>query len=77
MIFKEGKAYKVKFKDHTIGLGRVVTCSVLGYCIKDSEESVTLSHWLIVEEDDLDLIKNNYEFTTLLKSTILSKRVIP
>ncbi len=73
--FIEDKAYRVEFWDHSTGVGAPVKCVVWGQCIDNCTLYVTLSHWIVLDSD-MDLVTNNYEPTTILKSTIIRKRVL-
>jgi len=77
MKFKVAKLYKIKFWDHTIGSKATTKCEVVGWCIDDNRNRVLLSHWIVVEfGEEEDLVENNYEYTSIIKSTIIWKKLI-
>ena len=77
MKFKVAKLYKIRFWDHTIGSKATAQCQVVGWCIDDNKTRVLLSHWIIVEcGEDVDMVENNYEYTSIIKSTIIWKKVM-
>lgn len=73
--FKVGKAYFVTFLDHTHGTDKLATVQILGWCIKDTKESVVFSAWKL-DSDDKSYVDNNHEQFSLVKSCIKKKRVI-
>ena len=75
MKFEIGKLYKITFLDHTLGYGKEVTCLVAGWVIENTKTSVTVTHW-IIDTKDKEFKDNNLEKTTIVKSTILKKRLI-
>lgn len=75
MKFIEGKLYMVRFLDHTCGVDHLVEIDVVGWVIKQDEDCLVLSHWKI-DSDDKEIVRNNYEYTSLAKKIILSKRAI-
>lgn len=73
--FKKGKLYKISFLDHCVGLDHSMKCQVVGWIVKQSSKSVTLSHW-IIDHSCEEVKSENLEYTTILKSTILKSREI-
>jgi len=68
--FEEHHLYKVLFFDHCVGLEECMKCEVVGFVTKDSDNCVTFTHW-IVRHEDLEMIKDNVEHTTILKAAII------
>lgn len=73
--FKLHKLYYVKFKDHAFGINKVCVINAVGWVTEDDPDYVVLTPWL-VESDDYDVVKNNQEPFTIIKSCIIKKRVI-
>ena len=70
-----GKPYKITFEDHTCGTNQIMTIDVVGWVVEVTDKKVVVSHWK-VDSEDKDLVESNYEYTTIIRKTILSKRVI-
>ena len=74
MRFKLGYLYKIEFWDHCVGMDNPIKFDVVGWVIKDDKLSVTTTHWMIDKNcEDLDLIENSSEPSTILKSCIIGK----
>ncbi len=73
--FVVGRAYKIRFLDHTHGTKKLVIVETLGWCLEDHRDRVVFSAWR-VDDKDKDLVDNNHEPFTVVKSCIKSKRVI-
>lgn len=65
---RKGKLYKITFLDHAVGIDRSIECVVVGWLLKQTKDYAVLSHWLVIDSDK-DIVDNNVEHTTLLKST--------
>ena len=74
--FIPGRAYFVRFLDHTHGIDRLVNVEIIGWCLKETKDSVVFSSWRVNDEDK-GLVENNHEPFTIVKSCIKMKRVIP
>lgn len=71
--FKKGELYKVRFKDHCVGSKEVMVCEVVGWLVKQDRDSIVLSSWVVITEDQ-QVFNDNHEPTTILKSCIIRKR---
>lgn len=74
LTFKEGSCYLVRFLDHTAGSSDIVEVEIVGWCIGVKSKHVVFSAWRV--DDDEDLISNGHEPVSIIKSTILQKRVL-
>ena len=70
MTFDQDKLYLVTFWDHAIGIDRVMKCQVVGWVTKETDISVTFSHWM-VRDEDAEICRDNVEHTTLLKQAVI------
>lgn len=75
MKFRVAKLYKIVFWDHAVGIRNAVKCEAVGWCIDDNRVRVLLSHWKVIE-DEQDVIDNNHEYTSIIKTCIISRKVI-
>ena len=66
--------YKVKFYDHALGDSPAIM-NVVGWLISEDDKFVTLSHWLMDTECP-DEQRNNMEFSCILKSCIIKKKLL-
>ena len=73
--FKIGQAYRIEFLDHCTGSDEEILCEVFGRVLKQTENSVVLSWWNVLNSDK-ETKDNNREKVTILKSTIKKKRVL-
>jgi hypothetical protein len=69
MKYKAGKMYAVKFQDHAINCS-AITCCASGTLVKQDKKTITLAFWLPISESK-DLVENNWEIVTIIKSTII------
>ena len=77
MKFELGKLYKIHFWDHCVGLEKPIQFECVGWVLTQDDISVTTTHWMIDgEEEDMDLINGSYEYSCILKSTIISKELL-
>lgn len=72
--FEVGCLYKIRFEDHAVGIKKVMTCEAVGWIIEDTPRYLILTSWQVIDEADEEIVKNNHEPTTILKSCILKKR---
>lgn len=73
--FKIGRAYKIRFWDHTQGIKKTVMVETLGWCLEDHKDFVVFSAWR-VDDLDTELVSNNHEPFTVVRSCIKSKKLI-
>lgn len=71
--FQKDKLYKIRFYDHCIGVKDAMECEVAGWCIDDNDLRVVLTHW-IIRNDDKNMVEDNHEPVTIVKSCIISVR---
>ena len=71
--FKVGALYYIKFLDHSVGLKESMVISAVGWCIKNEKDYAVFTSWE-VESDDQEIIDNNHEPFTIIKSCIKKKR---
>ena len=71
--FLEGKLYKIRFLDHSVGSTDKMTIDAVGLCISDYEEHLVLSIW-VVHTEDLDIKRDNLEPFSIIKSCITRTR---
>jgi hypothetical protein len=73
-----GKIYQITFLDHCESSqnGEALTCCVYGKCIGDTEHSITLVCWDILDADQ-ETIEENRTTYTIVKSTILTSYEMP
>ncbi len=62
------KLYHLTFLDHVMGTDKPLTCFLVGYLIKENDDSYVVSPWIVNNPDYVD---NNFEKFCILKSTIL------
>ncbi len=75
MNFVLGKCYQITFEDHACGMKEIIIIDVVGWVIELTDKKIVTSHWKI-DHTDKDLVENNYEYTTIIRKTILKKRSI-
>ncbi len=75
MSFAVGSAYYIKFLDHIKGASEPLYCQVLGWIIKEEEGFIVLAWWM-PEDKDEQLVKDNQELLTIVKSTIIRKKKV-
>lgn len=73
--FKVGRAYKIRFLDHTHGTNKLVIVETLGWCLEDHKEYVVFSAWKL-DDSDPKMVDNNHEPFTIVKSCIKGKRIL-
>ena len=73
--FKVGRAYKIRFLDHTHGTNKLVMVETLGWCLEDNKDCVVFSAWK-VDDKDPDIVSNNHEPFTVVRSCIKAKKLI-
>ena len=66
--YRVNKMYAVKFLDHAIN-GGAIMCCVSGVLVKQDAKTITLAYWLPISSD-VELVENNWEIVTLIKSTV-------
>ena len=75
MKFEVDKAYCIRFWDHCKGSKKLMDTRTLGIVIKDSIDSVTLTSWDVIGDDESR--DDNHELLCIAKATITKKRKIP
>ena len=75
MKFKEGKIYHILCLDHCSGDHGRTTMEILGRVISQDKDYLYITTWWLNSEDK-DFFEDNMEKASVLKSTILKKRVI-
>ena len=73
--FKVGRAYKIRFLDHTHGVNKLVIVETLGWCLEDHKDYVVFSAWRVDDDDD-KMVDNNHEPFTVVKSCIKGKKIL-
>lgn len=73
--FRIGRAYWIKFLDHSIGIKGKMEIEVVGWVIEDHPDHVILSHWM-VQSNDKSVVDDNHEPTSLIKSCIVRKKLL-
>jgi hypothetical protein len=73
--FKVGRVYHIKFLDHVKDDVLPVLCNVFGICVREDADSVVIAYWE-VEHEDSDVVSNNREVLSLVKSTIKSRKLL-
>lgn len=68
--FENGRAYKIRFYDHCIGIKEAMVCEVMGWVIKEDKTSLILTHWR-VDNKDKTMVDDNHEPVTIVKSCII------
>ena len=71
--FVQGKLYKIRFLDHSVGSIDKMTIEAVGWCISDNPEHVVISHWL-VDTKDKQVKRDNIEPCSIIKSCIIRSR---
>lgn len=75
MKFKIGDCYRVLFLDHSVGMKDMMTIEVVGWCIADNKDNVVFTSWM-VQSDDEEVVSENHEPFSIIKSCIKRKRKI-
>ncbi len=65
----ESELYLVKIRDHCCGSEEMVIFDVVGYLYKNAKSHIVLTHWKSCDSD----WKTHAEFSTIVKSTIISR----
>ena len=73
--FKKNTCYLVRFLDHTAGVEDIVEVEIVGWFLKEKENHVVFSAWRVDDKDE-DMISNNTEPVSIVKSCILSRKSI-
>jgi hypothetical protein len=79
MKFKTGTAYRIKFIDHSIGDKKPDTfsyCETFGVVESENETILTINYWILFNEDE-DIVKENLERVTIIKTSIVNWVKIP
>lgn len=71
--FQVGKLYYIKFNDHSTGIKDMMTIEAVGWCIKDAPKYAVFTAWQVLH-DDREIVDNNHEPFSLIKSCVLKKR---
>lgn len=64
---------RIDFLDHVVRDDNPVTCSVVGWLIKEDDTKIVLSYWLI-DDPDPTVVLDHMEYITILKSCVLRRR---
>jgi len=67
--WEDGQLYLVKIRDHCVGSPEMVIFNVVGYLYRNAKSHIVLTHW---KSDDSEW-KTHAEFSTIVKSTIISR----
>ena len=73
--FKGGNCYLVRFLDHTHGTKTIIEVEIIAWCLEIHSEHVVFTSWRVDDEDE-DMVSNNHEPVSIIKSTIIGKRSI-
>ena len=73
--FKVGRAYFVRFLDHTHGSKKLAIVEVIAWCLEDNKDSVVFTAWRLNDEDK-SMVANNHEPFTVVKSCIKQKKLL-
>ena len=73
--FVVGRAYWIKFLDHSVGIKGKMEIETLGWCIENHKDYAVFSAW-VVDSDDKKVVDDNHEPFSVIKSCIKQKRVI-
>lgn len=65
----------VRFLDHTAGSENIVEVEIIGWFLKEEKNHVVFSSWRVDDKDE-DMVSNNTEPVSIVKSCILKKRAI-
>ena len=71
--FEENKLYKIRFYDHSVGSHDKMICEVVGWVVKDDDEHVVLTSW-VVDTDDKQIKRDNVEPVSILKAVMIRSR---
>lgn len=75
MKFQKDKLYYLKFKDHSAGIKNIMIIEAVGWVVKDEKDYVVFTSWL-VNNDDKEIVDNNHEPFSIVKSCIIKKRLL-
>lgn len=75
MKFKLGQVYKINFLDHVLNHDSALECCVVGTVLEDNGLLVKTSFWICYNEDD-SIDEENTETCSILKSTIIKKKLL-
>ena len=70
MRFYKKKFYCITFLDHAVGVHKPITCRVVGELYNSDKDSLYFVTWIPISSDK-ELVENNLEKITILKSTII------
>jgi hypothetical protein len=73
--FKKMKCYRVTFLDNSVGPDGPAMCNVVGWLIENHRTHIVMTFWL-VESKDKDMVEQNLEKFSILKSTIIKSRLL-
>lgn len=73
MRFYKNKYYLITFLDHAVGVFEPVKCQVCAQLYDTTKTSLYLVTWIPISSDK-ELVENNLEKITLLRSTIIEAR---
>ena len=72
---KINKWHHITFLDHMIGLHEPIKIETVIYVLETTDKYVYGTTWLPVHGDK-DIVKDNYEKISIIKSTILKKKCL-
>lgn len=64
------KLYQLTFKDHVRDHDEALICHVVGWLIKENDDSYVISSWIV--DGDKETFNNNLEKFCILKSTVVN-----
>lgn len=73
--FKEKGCYLVRFLDHTAGIKEIVEVEIIGWFLEEKEKHVVFTSWRVDDKDE-DMVSNNHEPVSIVKSCIIGKKSI-
>lgn len=73
--FKVGRAYHIKFLDHSVGIKGKILVETLGWCIEDHDDHAVFTAWQVIS-DDKAVVNDNHEPFSIIKSCIKSKKLL-
>lgn len=75
MTFKKDKLYYIKFLDHSVGIKDAMVIEAVGWVVKDASNYVVFTSWKVLS-DDTDVVDNNHEPFSIIKSCIKKKKIL-
>lgn len=72
---RKGKAYSIKFYDHSVG-DQGVLVHIVGWFLEEDKVFASFTTWLIIENDDQETVEANYERVNVIKSSIKSCKLM-